>query len=172
MQRRWFFVCTLLLGCGSAAKPAEAPKGEGSSSDSASGETAGHPEKKDAPPPKHVSKYPEPFLEPDCGDVIADGYLPDAKKIVAEVRKKNWAKLEECAHAAGEGENVHGEIRTTFRLDPDGVPRCVDAPGAGVSNKDVVNCVIAVYRTFRFPHPKGSIRVTDGIQLDVHHDEE
>lgn len=123
--------------------------------------------------PKVESKYPEPFMEPDCAVPQAEGYLPDAKKVVAEVRKAHWKQLEACAEAAPAGENVHGEIRTQFRLDPDGVPRCVEAPGSSVSQVDVVRCVISVYRTFRFPKPKnGSVRVTDGIQLDVSHEDE
>ncbi|MGZ5970395.1 MAG: hypothetical protein ACXWP4_22145, partial [Polyangiales bacterium] len=116
---------------------------------------------------KPESKYPEPFLEPDCSTVPTDGYLPNAKVVIADVRKKHWDRLKACADAAGD-EKVSGEIRTTFRLDPDGVPRCVEAPGAAVTNKDVVNCVVSVYRSFRFPAPKnGSVRVTDGIKFDT-----
>ena len=113
-------------------------------------------------------------MEPDCATPQPEGYLPGAKKAVGEVRKANWSKLEQCAEAAPPGENVSGEIRTQFRLDPDGVPRCVEAPGApGGAMEDVVRCVIATYRTFRFPKPKnGSVRVTDGIHLHVSHDEE
>jgi hypothetical protein len=152
----------LLVACGGSNKPADGPKTETVETSTKTTTTTTTESK-----PKSVaSKYPEPFLEPDCSSVATDGYLPNAKTVIADVRRAHWNQLLECAKAADE--KVSGEIRTSFRLDPDGVPRCVEAPGAGVPNKDVVNCVVAVYRTFRFPPPKnGSVRVTDGIRLDV-----
>jgi len=170
-MRTVMIVAVLLVACGGGSKSAEGPK------------TASKEEKSDTPvksektaeaAPKKTFKYPEPWLEPECATPQPEGYLPAAKKAVAEVRKKHWSDLEKCAEAAPAGENVSGEIRTSFRLDPDGVPRCVEAPGApGGAMEDVVRCVVSVYRTFRFPKPKnGSIRVTDGIHLHVSHDEE
>lgn len=160
----------VLAACGGPSKPVEAP--DPSKAQAESDAPAVDPTKPDAPP-KSVSKYPEPFLEPDCATVPADGYLPDAKKVVSEVRKAHWSQLLACAEAAPPGEDVSGEVRTSFRLDPDGVPRCVEAPGSSMAHKDVVNCVVSVYRSFRFPPPKnGSVRVTDGIHLDVAHEDE
>lgn len=160
-----------LAACGGPTKPATSPEGE-ASSEKQDG-PAVDPTKPDAPAKTAASKYPEPFLEPDCATVPADGYLPDAKKVVSAVRKAHWDQLLACAEAAPPGEDVSGEVRTSFRLDPDGVPRCVEAPGSSMAHKDVVNCVVAVYRTFRFPPPKnGSVRVTDGIHLDVAHEDE
>ncbi len=163
------------LGCG-GGKPAEVPTGGGATKEKV-GTTEKPSGKEDdgtSKPKKAASKYPEPFLEPDCSSVATDGYLPDAKKVMAGVRQAHWDKLKACADAAPPGENLSGEIRTTFRLDPDGVPRCVEAPGSSMSNQDVVNCVVAVYRTFRFStKPKnGSVRITDGIRLDVKHDDD
>jgi len=158
-------LCVLSSGCGGSTKPAES---------AAEAHDAKAEPKAEAPvvAKKAESKYPEPFLEPDCSTVPTDGYLPNAKVAVSEVRKKNWDRLKACANEAGD-EKVSGEIRTTFRLDPDGVPRCVEAPGAAVSNKEVVNCVIYVYRTLRFPAPKnGSVRITDGIQFTTEEDDE
>lgn len=160
------------VACGSPPPPKNGAQGdEASAPTSSTGTPTAKADVKAKP--KVESKYPEPFMEPDCAVPQAEGYLPDAKKVVAEVRKAHWKQLEACAEAAPAGENVHGEIRTQFRLDPDGVPRCVEAPGSSVSQVDVVRCVISVYRTFRFPKPKnGSVRVTDGIQLDVSHEDE
>lgn len=178
LVRRWWFCVVLCMGSGAACGSPPAPKtggeGEGATTTGAAkpkGEGTAKAEPKGKS--KVESKYPEPFMEPDCAVPQAEGYLPDAKKAVADVRKAHWKQLEACAEAAPPGENVHGEIRTQFRLDPDGVPRCVEAPGSSVSQIDVVRCVISVYRTFRFPKPKnGSVRVTDGIQLDVSHEDE
>ena len=84
---------------------------------------------------------------------------------MATVRRAHFKELQLCADAAPEGVAVHGEVRTSFRLDTDGIPRCVEAPGAAV-HEEVVRCVLSVYRTFRFPAPKnGSVRITDGIEL-------
>lgn len=114
---------------------------------------------------KKESKYPDPWLEPDCGTVGTDGYLPDAKNVVVQVHKAGWDKLKQCVDDVND---VHGEVRVQFRLDPDGTPRCVEAPGSSMDNEEVVKCVIAVYRTFHYPSPKnGSVRVTDGIEFDV-----
>lgn len=160
----------LTVACGGGNKPAEAPNTE---STETSASSAGGKADKPKEAPKPASKYPDPFMEPDCTDSKPEGHLPDAKKAIAEVRKKNWDRLHACAEAAPEGVSVSGEIRTTFRLDPDGVPRCVEAPGAPSNMEEVVRCVISVYRTFRFPGPKGgSLRVTDGIHLQVSHEEE
>jgi hypothetical protein len=167
---RTALIALLVVGCGGGNKPAEMAKTETTTTETKTTET-----KTDAPkePPKVATKYPDPFLEPDCANPQPEGHLPNAKKAIADERKKHWDDLEKCAEEAPAGENVSGEIRTTFRLDPDGVPRCVEAPGAPPSMHAVVNCVVAMYRNFRFPKPKGgSIRVTDGIHLHVQHDEE
>ena len=165
-------------GCGGGNKPAESAMHEKSSSES-SGESGAAGEKgkggsEKGNTAKKESKYPPPFMEPDCASPAAEGYLADAKKIVAEVRRTHWDQLKACADAAPDGEKVSGEIRTSFRLDPDGVPRCVEAPGSSMANQEVINCVIGVYRKFRFAKgPKnGSIRVTDGIKLDVTDDDD
>lgn len=161
-------VALLLLGCGGGTKPAETAKAAESPETIPEKTKAEHKE-----PPAVATKYPDPFLEPDCANPQPEGHLPDAKKAIAEVRKKHWDELEKCAEEAPPGENVSGEIRTTFRLDPDGVPRCVEAPMPSPAMHGVVNCVVAMYRNFRFPKPKGgSVRVTDGIHLHVEHDEE
>ena len=168
------FAVVLLVACGGSNKPADGPKTTTTETTDTTDTTGGKTDKP-APkePPKVATKYPDPFLEPDCANPQPEGHLADAKKHVAAVRKKHWAELEKCADEAPPGENVSAEIRTTFRLDPDGVPRCVEAPGSPPSMHGVVNCVVAVYRNFRFPGPKGgSIRVTDGIHLHVEHDEE
>jgi hypothetical protein len=165
-MKRLFLGAMLLCACGGSNKPAESANEQKSAEETKTGEGASKTAEttKKAKP---ESKYPEPFLEPDCSSVATDGYLPNAKVVIADVRKKHWDRLKACADAAGD-EKVSGEIRTTFRLDPDGVPRCVEAPGAAVTNKEVVNCVVAVYRSFRFPAPKnGSVRVTDGIKFDT-----
>lgn len=168
MRRTVLLLCASLAACGGSGKPAESSSSVSENKVATSG---GEP-KKDAPK-KASSKYPEPFMEPECAEPQPEGYLPDAKKVVAEVRKKHWSELEACAEAAPEGESVSGEIRTMFRLDPDGVPRCVEAPGAPSNMQEVVRCVLSVYRTFRFPKPKnGSVRVTDGIHLQVSHEDE
>jgi hypothetical protein len=159
----------LAPGCGGGSKPAETVKTE--TAETTTKTSTDKPAGKDAP--KVTYKYPEPYLEPECAEPQPEGYLPDAKKAVAEVRKKHWDDLEKCAEEAPPGENVSGEIRTTFRLDPDGIPRCVEAPGAPPSMHGVVNCVVAMYRNFRFPKPKnGSVRISDGIHLHVSHEEE
>lgn len=170
-MRNVTILAILLLGCGGGGKPAEGPKPTESE---ANPDTVAKKADKPAEAPKKTYKYPAPYMEPECANPQPEGYLPDAKKAIAEVRKANWAKLEQCAEAAPPGVNVSGEIRTMFRLDQDGVPRCVEAPGAPDGDmEDVVRCVISVYRTFRFPKPKnGSVRVTDGIQLHVSHEEE
>jgi len=172
MSRLLLLVCLTLAACGGENKPAVSPTtGSGSTTATTEGGGGGAAKPKDKP--KVASKYPEPFMEPECAEPAAEGHLPDAKKAVAEVRKKHWSELEACAEAAPEGEAVSGEIRTQFRLDPDGVPRCVEAPGAPDSMKEVVRCVLSVYRTFRFPKPKGgSVHVTDGIHLQVSHEDE
>lgn len=158
------------VGCGGNTKPVETAKTETTETTTTTDKPAA-PGAKEAP--KVTYKYPEPYLEPECANPQPEGYLPDAKKAVAEVRKKHWDDLEKCAEEAPQGENVSGEIRTTFRLDPDGVPRCVEAPGAPPSMHGVVNCVVAMYRNFRFPKPKnGSVRISDGIHLHVSHEEE
>ncbi len=165
----------LVAGAASACGGPPAPKaGEGlASGPKKAAATAEAADKGAEGKPAPTYKYPAPFMEPDCAVPQAEGYLPNAKQVVAEVRKAHWKQLEACAEAAPPGENVHGEVRTQFRLDPDGVPRCVEAPGASITQVDVVRCVISVYRTFRFPPPKnGSVRVTDGIQLDVSHEDE
>jgi hypothetical protein len=163
-------VAASVVACGGPAQPpASSPRAEGSSE----GQAGPRDPSDGSAAPRAVSRYPEPFLEPDCTSVPTDGYLPDAKKVVAEVRRKHWDQLKACAEAAPEGEAFHGEIRTSFRLDPDGVPRCVEAPGASITHREVVNCVLAIYRSFRFPAPKnGSVRISDGIHLDVSHDDE
>jgi hypothetical protein len=162
-MKRLLLGAILTCACGGSNKPAESVVSEKTTTtETKTVKADGAPTTK-----KAESKYPEPFLEPDCSTVPTDGYLPNAKVVIADVRKKHWDKLKACADAAGE-EHVSGEIRTTFRLDPDGVPRCVEAPGAAVTNKEVVNCVVWVYRNFRFPAPKnGSVRVTDGIRFDT-----
>lgn len=110
------------------------------------------------------SKYPEPFLEPDCAESKPEGYLHDAKQAVREVRTTGWPQLKACVEHA---DNIYGEMRTHFRLDPDGVPRCVESLGSSMFNQDVVRCVLAAYRTFRFPAPQhGSVRITDGIRFE------
>lgn len=172
MPLRHALVClplvVLTASCGGSSKPAETVKSTTTEETTTTTTTNA-----EAKPAKPISKYPEPFLEPDCATVGADGYLPNAKKIVADVRQKHWDELKACANAAPEGEPLSGEVRTTFRLDPDGVPRCVEAPGSSMANKDVVNCVVQVYRSFRFPPPKnGSVRITDGIRLDVSQEDE
>jgi hypothetical protein len=167
-MRIGFCLVLLLVACGGSSKPAAPPTTETATSTETTTTTTVETTK-----PKTTFKYPAPFLEPDCATPQAEGYLPNAKAAVAEVRKKNWSRLEACAEAAPEGQDLSGEIRTSFRLDQDGVPRCVEAPGAPSTMEDVVRCVISVYRTFRFPAPKnGSVRVTDGIHLSVSHDEE
>jgi len=163
----------LVSACGGSSKPAETSGSTDEKKTSSSSEKSAT--KEGGPTPKKVeSKYPTPFMEPDCGSVGTDGYLPDAKKVMSEVRQAHWDKLKACADAAPAGENVSGEIRTTFRLDPDGVPRCVEAPGSSMANDEIIRCVISVYRTFRFKKtPKnGSVRITDGIHLDVNEDDD
>lgn len=156
------------VACGGEPKPASSPTG------AAPAEAKVEPKgDKPAAPPKAASKYPDPFLEPNCSEPQPEGYLSDAKQAIAEVRKKHWSDLEACAHAAPEGTNVAGEIRTSFRLDPDGVPRCVEVQLVPSGMEEVVRCVISRYRTFRFPKPKnGSVRVTDGIHLQVSNEDE
>ena len=138
------------------------PSGEGGSSSNGGGESS---DESSNAPPKKTSKYAEPFLEPDCGSVGTDGYLPNAKAVVAKVHQDGWDKLKRCV---ADVEEVHGEVLVSFRLDPDGVPRCVEAPGSSMTNEDVINCVVGVYRTFHYPSPQnGSVHVTDGIEFDV-----
>ena len=146
--------------CGGKAKPAAGPT-------AAKNAEASEPAKTTAATveAKKASKYPAPFLEPDCGEPKGDGRLPNAKQIVGDVRRANWTKLLACASDAGE--DVHGEVSTSFRLDADGVPRCVEAPGSSLANQDVLWCVLSVYRTFRFTPPNGgSLRVTDTIRFE------
>ena len=153
-----------LLACGGGNKAAPDPRaassegGKGGSKEGGDGAGAAVEKKKE-------SKYPDPWLEPDCGTVGTDGYLPDAKNVVVQVHKAGWDKLKQCVDDLND---VHGEVRVQFRLDPDGVPRCVEAPGSSMDNEEVIKCVISVYRTFHYPSPKnGSVRVTDGIEFDV-----
>ena len=57
-------------------------------------------------------------------------------------------------------------IYTNHNFQPqyDGIGYRVIARWGG----DAIRCVIAVYRTFRFPSPKnGSVRVTDGLRFEV-----
>jgi hypothetical protein len=149
-------------GGGGGGGPAAKDPTSGGSSTSSGGDDS--TESSNAPP-KKTSKYPEPFLEPDCSSVGTDGYLANAKAVVAKVHQDGWDKLKRCV---ADVEDVHGEVLVSFRLDPDGVPRCVEAPGSSMNNDDVINCVIAVYRTFHYPSPQnGSVHVTDGIEFDV-----
>ena len=157
-------VASWALGCGGGG-PAGAKTPSSGDDDSKSSSGGGSSDEASNAPPKKTSKYPEPFLEPDCSSVGTDGYLPNAKAVVAKVHQDGWDKLKRCV---ADVEDVHGEVLVSFRLDPDGVPRCVEAPGSSMTNDDVVNCVIAVYRTFHYPPPQnGSVRVTDGIEFDV-----
>ena len=154
------------LGCGGGGGGggAKDPTTGGGAESSTSGSGGSSDEASNAPP-KKTSKYPEPFLEPDCSSVGTDGYLPNAKAVVAKVHQDGWDKLKRCV---ADVDDVHGEVLVSFRLDPDGVPRCVEAPGSSMTNEDVINCVIAVYRTFHYPAPQnGSVHVTDGIAFDV-----
>lgn len=160
-------LCLSACGGGGGGKsiandPSGSTKKSASSDDSSNDPTKPDDDDK---PKKKSSKYPEPFLEPDCGGVGSDGYLPNAKKVVEKVKQEGWDKLKHCVDDV---DDVHGEIRVSFRLDPDGVPRCVEAPGSSMTNDDVINCVISVYRTFHYPSPQnGSVHVTDGIEFDV-----
>lgn len=160
-------VAASILGCGGGGPQAKAPsteaKAEPTAGASADGGGGGST-------PATKARYPEPFLEPDCGSVGTDGFLPNAKAVVAKVHQDGWAKLKQCVANA---DDVHGEVRVSFRLDPDGVPRCVEAPGSSLADDEIVHCVIAVYRTFHYPSPQnGSVRVTDGIAFDVSEEEE
>ncbi len=158
------------FACGSSTP---APKGAPTEKPEAEKKVEGDKLPDQKPEAKKVYKYPEPFMEPDCAVPQAEGHFANAKQVIADVRKAHWKQLEACAEAAAPGENVHSEVRTHFRLDPDGVPRCVEVP-ASSAPVDVVRWVISVYRTFRFsPGPKnGSVRVTDGIRLEVSHEDE
>lgn len=168
MRHPVLFLCLFFAACGGEPKPAVSP---GAPSDPVAAKVEPGEQPKDKP--KVASKYPDPFMEPNCAEPQPEGYLVDAKKAVAEVRKKNWAQLEACANASPEGQAVSGEIRTSFRLDSDGVPRCVEVPITPNGMEEVVRCVISVYRSFRFPKPKnGSVHVTDGIHLQVSHEDE
>ena len=163
--RRPLFVitCLALFACGGGSGPD--PKTGGSGKGAGETKESGGGGEGSTKETKKESKYPDPWLEPDCGTVGTDGYLPDAKNVVVQVHKAGWDKLKQCVDDVSD---VHGEVRVQFRLDPDGVPRCVEAPGSSMDNEEVVKCVVAVYRTFHYPSPKnGSVRVTDGIQFDV-----
>jgi len=157
------------LGCGGGGKSTSAKDPSSASASSSSGDDKSDDTSATTDKPK-TSKYPEPFLEPDCGSVGTDGYLPNAKEVVAKVHQDGWEKLKRCV---ADVDDVHGEVLVSFRLDPDGVPRCVEAPGSSMTNDDVINCVIAVYRTFHYPSPQnGSVHVTDGIAFDVSESED
>ena len=170
---RSLLVATLTCAACGGSPPAATPdsraraSSEGAttaSKSSSAGDDAATPKKKKS------SKYPAQFYEPDCNSVATDGYLPDAQKVLAEVRKKNWDRLKSCVDGL---DDVHGDVNTSFRLDPDGTAHCVDAPGSSMDNEDVVLCVIAMYRTFHYPSPKGgSVRVSDGLRFDVSEDDE
>jgi hypothetical protein len=163
-----FVSCISIVACGGGGdrpdpRTASSEGGNTATKEGGNGDGAGTAKKKE-------SKYPDPWLEPDCGTVGTDGYLPDAKKVVVEVHKAGWERLKQCVDDVTD---VHGEVRVSFRLDPDGTPRCVEAPGSSMDNEEVIKCVIAVYRTFHYPSPKnGSVRVTDGIAFDVSEGEE
>jgi hypothetical protein len=167
-SKRWMAglgTAIVALGCGGAAS--EGPKSEAREGGARARHHAAATESTAAPAAStsFVSRYPAPFLEPDCASGAGDGYLPNAKEAIATVRRAHFKELQACADAAPDGVAVHGEIRTRFRLDPDGVPRCVEAPSTAL-HEEVVRCVLSVYRTFRFPVPKnGSVLVTDGIEL-------
>ena len=157
-----------LVACG-GGKGGPDPKSVANEGGSSTSKTSGD-ESSAGTEKKKESKYPDPWLEPDCGTVGSDGYLPDAKNVVVQVHKAGWDRLKQCVDDVND---VHGEVRIQFRLDPDGIPRCVEAPGSSMDNEEVIKCVIAVYRTFHYPSPKnGSVRVTDGIAFDVSEDDD
>jgi hypothetical protein len=157
--------CLAVVSCGGGNNLNGPGAGNASSAGGKTGSKEGDGSGGGGTEKKKESKYPEPWLEPDCGTVGTDGYLPDAKNVVVQVHKAGWDKLKQCVDDVND---VHGEVRVQFRLDPDGTPRCVEAPGSSMDNEEVIKCVIAVYRTFHYPSPKnGSVRVTDGIEFDV-----
>lgn len=169
MRTGLFFSCVSVIafaaacGGGGAGEGPKAPTSASNNKGSSGGDDSSNDGASTDKP--HKSKYPEPFLEPDCSSVATDGYLPNAKAVVTKVHQDGWDRLKHCVD---DKEDVHGEVRVSFRLDPDGVPRCVEAPGSSVVDDDIVNCVIAVYRSFHYPSPQnGSVRITDGIAFDV-----
>ena len=59
-----------------------------------------------------------------------------------------------------------------FRLDADGVPRCVEPTGGTEVDEDVVRCVLATYRTFAYPKPRGGSKwITDSLRFETSEDD-
>jgi hypothetical protein len=157
---------SLVAACGGGDTPAPKTAHAGDGSTKTDGTKSGPAQS------KKPSKYPDPFLEPVCAEPQQEGHLANAKQVTMEVRRKNWDRLAKCADEATAEENLDGEIRIRFRLDSDGVPRCVENAGSTLSNEEVIRCVIATYRTFQYPSPTGTVYITESFRLEKSDDDD
>jgi outer membrane biosynthesis protein TonB len=156
------------FACGGGGKPAQT-----SGTSTVATTTAGGASTESAPPkPKRESRYPAPFQEPSCAEPQPEGIFEGGKAAVQEVKQKNWERLQRCIQDLPEDAEIRGQINVKFRLDPDGVPRCVEATGGTAVDEEVVRCVLATYRTFAYPKPRsGSKWITDSLRFETTEDD-
>jgi hypothetical protein len=165
-----------IVACGGGTKPAGtagAGKGEGSRTTSDGRATGGDAARAGAgAKPKRESRFPAPFMEPSCADPQPEGVFDGGKKAVQEVKQKNWDRLQRCIQDLPEDTDIRGQINVKFRLDSDGVPRCVEPTGGTEVDEDVVRCVLATYRTFAYPKPRGGSKwITDSLRFETSEDD-
>ncbi len=160
----------LLVACGGGGKPAASGGGAGQgggSSGVATSTTDGAGEGTSAKP-KRESRYPAPFLEPSCAESQPEGAFDGGKQAIQEVKQKNWERLQRCIQDLPEDTDIRGQINVKFRLDSDGVPRCVEPTGGTEVDEEVVRCVLATYRTFAYPKPRGGSKwITDSLRFET-----
>lgn len=161
-----------VVACGGGTKPAGtggAGKGEGAHTASGTSTTGGDgPGDGAVAKPKRESRYPSPFMEPSCAESQPEGAFEGGKQAVQEVKQKNWARLQRCIEDLPEDATIHGQINVKFRLDSDGVPRCVEPTGGTEVDEEVVRCVLATYRTFAYPKPRGGSKwITDSLRFET-----
>lgn len=158
-----------LAACGGGAKPASAGGVASPSGTPTGGSTSEEPI---VAKPKRESRYPSPFMEPSCADPQPEGIFDGGKAAVQEIKQKNWERLRRCIQDLPEDAEIHGQINVKFRLDPDGVPRCVEPTGGTSVDEEVVRCVLATYRTFAYPKPRGGSKwITDSLRFETSEEE-
>jgi outer membrane biosynthesis protein TonB len=158
-----------IVACGGGAKPADtAGAGKGGGQRATSDATATGGDSTAIAKPKRESRYPSPFMEASCADPQPEGVFDGGKQAVQEVKQKNWDRLQRCIQDLPEDTDIRGQINVKFRLDSDGVPRCVEPTGGTEVDEEVVRCVLATYRTFAYPKPRGGSKwITDSLRFET-----
>lgn len=162
-----------IVACGGGTKPAgTAGTGKGEGPHTASGTAATAGDSTAVAKPKRESRYPSPFMEASCADPQPEGVFDGGKQAVQEVKQKNWERLQRCIQDLPEDTDIRGQINVKFRLDSDGVPRCVEPTGGTEVDEEVVRCVLATYRTFAYPKPRGGSKwITDSLRFETSQDD-